>query len=83
MRNKRNCPQSVSKKKCRKLCETERLYQTAPETCNSWGGPCVTSDELIATIDAKLGKQEQIVMTELTFYRNIHKSDIIARPDLH
>ena len=42
----------------------------------------MTSDELTAAIDAKPGKQEQIVKTELTFYKNIHKSDMIANPDL-
>ena len=53
------------------------------ETCKSLGGLCVTSDELIAAIDAKPGKQEQIVKTELTFYRNTRKSDMIACPDLN
>ena len=52
------------------------------ETCKSWGGPCVASDELIAAIDAKPDKQEQIVRKELTFFRNTHKSDMTARPDL-
>ena len=42
----------------------------------------MTSDELIAAIDAKPGKQEQTATTELTFYRNIHKSDMKAFPDL-
>ena len=40
----------------------------------------MTSDELIVAIDAKSGKQKQIVKTELTFYRNNHKSDMIAPP---
>ena len=44
------------------------------ETRKSWGGPCVRSNELIAAIDAKPGKQEQIVKTELTFYRNTHQT---------
>ena len=41
----------------------------------------MTSNELIAAIDAKPGKQEQIVKTELTFYGNIYKSDMKARLD--
>ena len=42
----------------------------------------MTSDELIAATDAKQGKQGQIVKTELTFYRNTNKLDMIARTDL-
>ena len=42
----------------------------------------MTSDELIAAIDANPGKQEKIVKAELTFYENAHKSDMITRPDL-
>ena len=42
----------------------------------------MTSDELIAATDAKPGKREQTVKTELTFYRNTHKSDMKAHPDL-
>lgn len=42
----------------------------------------MTSDELKTAIDAKPGKQEQIVKAELTFYRNTHKSDMEACTDL-
>ena len=82
MRKKRNCPQSVSIKKMKKVVRQKDYVRKLLETCKSWGGPCVTSDELIAATDAKPGKQEQIVKTELTFYRNTHKSDMIARSDL-
>ena len=59
-----------------------RLCQKVPWNCKSWGGPCVTSDELKTAIDAKPGKQEQIVKVELTFYRNTLKSDMKACTDL-
>ena len=42
----------------------------------------MTSDELIAAINAKQGKKKQIVKAELTFYRNTHKSHMTASPDL-
>ena len=70
------------KEKIQKAVRQKGYVRKLLETCKSWEGPCVTSDELSAAIDAKAGKQEQIVKAELTFYRNIHKSDMIARPDL-
>ena len=44
------------------------MPESSLKLVKSWGGPYVTSDELIAATDAKPGKQEQIVKTELTFY---------------
>ena len=70
------------KEKIQKAVRQKDYVRKLLETCKSSEGPCVTSDELIAAIDAKPGKQEQIVKTELTFYKNIHKSDMIANPDL-
>ena len=70
------------KEKMQKAVRQKDYVRKLLETCKSWSGPCVTSDELVAAIDAKPGKQEQIVKTELTFYRNTHKSDMKACPDL-
>ena len=66
------------KEKMQKAVRHKDYVRKLLETCKNWGGPCVRSDELIAAIDAKPGKQEQIVKIELTFYRNTHKSDMIA-----
>ena len=70
------------KERTQKAVRQKDYVRKLLETCKSWGGPCVTSDELIAAINAKLGKQEQIVQADLTFYRSIDKSDMIARLDL-
>ena len=70
------------KERTQKAVRQKDYVRKLLETCKSWGGPCVTSDELIAAINAKLGKQEQIVQADLTFYRVIDKSDMIARLDL-
>ena len=70
------------KEKMQKAVRQKDYVRKLFETCKSWGGPYVTFDELIAAIDAKPGKQKQIVKTELTFYRNTHNSDMIAHPDL-
>ena len=70
------------KEKIQKAVRQKDYVRKLLETCKSWGGLCVTCNELIAAIDAKPGKHEQIVKTELTFYRNTSKSDMIARSDL-
>ena len=80
MRNKRSAIRI--KEKMQKAVRQKDYVRKLLEICESWGGPCVTSNELIAAIDAKPGKQEQIVKTELTFYGNIYKSDMKARLDL-
>ena len=80
MRNQRSAIRI--KEKIQKAVRQKDYVRKLLETCKSWGGPCVTSNELIAAIDAKPGKQEQIVKTELTFYGNIYKSDMKARLDL-
>ena len=64
----------IKEKKMQKAVRQMDYVRKLLETCKSWGGPSVTSDELIAAIDAPQGKQEQIVKTGLTFYRNTHKS---------
>ena len=54
-------------KKLSAICIKEKIQRTVRqkdyvrkllETCQSWGGPCVTSDELIAATDFRPGKQE-------------------------
>ena len=80
MRNQRSAIRI--KEKMQKSVRQKDYVRKLLETCKSWGGPCVTSNELIAAIEAKPGKQEQIVKTELTFYGNIYKSDMKSRLDL-
>ena len=52
------------KEKMQKAMRQKDYVRKLLETCKSWGGMCVTSDELIAASDAKPGKREQIVNTE-------------------
>ena len=70
------------KEKMQKAVSQKDYVRKLLETFKSLGGQCVTSNELTAATDAKTGKQEQIFKTELAFYRNTHKSDMIACPDL-
>ena len=44
----------------------------------SWGGPVSSIDELNVKLHENPDKMEQIVKTELTFYRNTHKAEVIA-----
>ena len=50
--------------------------------CKSWRGPCVSSEELMSVLKDHSELQEKIVMTELAYYRDTHKSDVTANPEL-
>ena len=52
------------------------------QICKTWGGPCTTCDELGTVLKSKHEICEKVVKTELSYYRNTHKIDVIARPDL-
>ena len=50
--------------------------------CKSWKGPVISIYELTGILNAKPDMGEQIVRRELSYYRNTHKSDVIASPTL-
>ena len=52
------------------------------ENCKSWGGPCVSAEELQTILLAKPDTQDRIVKAELAYFRQTHKPDMIGRPDL-
>ena len=52
------------------------------ENCKSWGGPCVSEEELQTILLAKPDNQDRIVKAELAYFRQTHKPDMIGRPDL-
>ena len=57
---------------------TNKLLQQ----CKSWRGPVTTIEERIQIIQNKPDKIEQIVRVELSYYRDTHKSDVIANAHL-
>ena len=57
---------------------TNKLLQQ----CKSWGGPVTTIEELLQITQSKPDKIEQIVRTEFSYYRDTHKSDVIANAHL-
>ena len=52
------------------------------ELCKQWGGPFTSVAQLEAALKGNPDKQELIVWKELVYYRDTHKSDIVASPDL-
>ena len=48
----------------------------------TWGGPCSSAEELQKALAVKPDISEKIVKNELTYYRNTHKTDVIARSEL-
>ena len=70
------------KEKLDKSDKTKDYLKKLLQNCKIWGGPCTTGEELQSVLLARPDNQEKIVKTELTYYRNTHKSHIIAQPDL-
>ena len=61
--------QSVYTDKCLQLCKT-------------WGGPAISVDELNDILQKNSDKVEKIVRTELSYYRDTHKTEIMSTPEL-
>ena len=52
------------------------------EKCKSWGGPVTSVEELSSILESKPDISDHIVRTELAYYRDTHKPDVIANPRL-
>ena len=51
------------------------------KNCKSWGGLCVSAEELEIILLAKSDNQDRIVNAKLAYFRQNHKPHMIARPD--
>ena len=51
--------------------------------CKSWGGPVTSAEELNSILESKPDIAEHIIRTELAYYRDTHKADVIANPRLY
>ena len=49
------------------------------QSCKSWVGPFTKSEELQSVLLEKSDSQGKIVKTELTFYCNTHKIDMLGQ----
>ena len=60
-----------------------RLYvHKLLDSCKTWKGPCTTVNELYIVLAANPDNVENIVKTELSYYKHTHPSDVAARPEL-
>ena len=59
-----------------------RYTQKCLQLCKEWNGPATSVEELNEILNSNPDKMEQIVRTELSFYRDTHKADVIQQPDL-
>ena len=50
--------------------------------CKTWNGPACSIEELQSILARKPDISEQIVRTELAYYRDTHRADVIADPHL-
>ena len=65
-----------------RLAEKQGQYTNKLLTqCKSWNGPITSVEELNVILKGK-PNAEEIVKTELTYYRNTHRSEVIASPNL-
>ena len=62
--------------------KNRRITLKVTASCKSWGGLCTKSEQLKSVLLAKPHSQKKTVKTELTFYHNTHKMDMLAQPDL-
>ena len=52
------------------------------QQCKQWNGPANSVEELHAILNSNPDKREKIVQTELSFYQDTHKADVIKQTDL-
>ena len=51
--------------------------------CKTWSGPCTTIEELENSLRDHPDQAEHIVRTELSYFKQTHRCDIPARPELY
>ena len=59
-----------------------KYTQKCLQACKSWGGPATTVEELNKILQERSDTAEKILRTELSYYRDTHKADVIQQPDL-
>ena len=60
-----------------------KYTQKCLQLCKGWKGPVTTIEELHNILKAFPDIKEKIVRTELTYYRDTHRSDAIQQPDMY
>ena len=52
------------------------------QQCKRWNGPATSVEELHKILNSNPDKRDKILITELSFSQDTHKSDVIEWPDL-
>ena len=52
------------------------------QQCKQWNGPANSVEEIHTILNSNPDKREKIVQTELSFYQDTHKADVIKQTDL-
>ena len=63
--------------KMAKSAQTQKYQDRLLIKCKTWGGPSTNIEELEEILSERPNMQEIIVRTELSYYRQCHRSDII------
>ena len=63
--------------------KNQSMYtQKCLQQCKQWNRPATSVEELRTIWNSNADKREKIIRTELSFYRDTHKADVIQQPDL-
>ena len=66
-----------------KSAQTQKYQDRLLIKCKTWGGPSTNIEELEEILSERPNMQEIIVRTELSYYRQCHRSDIINQKELY
>ena len=70
------------KEKIEKGKKRDQYVQECLKLCKSWGGSVVSVEELHSILKSRPNQKEVIVRTELIYFRESHKSEVLYNPEL-
>ena len=70
------------KEKIEKGKKRDQYVQKRLKLCKSWGGSVVSVEELHSILKSRPNQKEVIVRTELIYFRESHKSEVLYNPEL-
>ena len=89
--DKKECKWNAEQKKLNELKILEKMEKAKRTSCytntllikcKSWGGPTTSVEEIKQILEKKPDIAEQIIRVELSYFRDTHKADVIATPEL-
>ena len=78
----KECQQKRIERKVNEVQNQHDYTTKLLQACKSWNSPCTTGNELQEVLPRRPDMNEKIVKTELSYYRNTHKADRYATPEL-